>query len=136
MLSDKYRQMCQLYYEEILRTLTTENKVEMSKIVSSLGTASLREKEKSLRKEVFLYLESTPAQRSKMKKWNGEDSLLLKFFALKYLLDGYKLLRVVRDLPAGGGYRSLIAIYSVASAQMKDEKIHVELNYFPSDLFI
>ena len=128
--------MCQLYYEEILRTLTPEDEIEVSKIVSKLDASSLREKEKSLRKEVFPYLESTPTQRSKVKKWNGEDALLLKFFALKYLLEGYKLLRVVRDLPAGGGYRSLIAIYSVASAQMKDEKIHIELNYFPSDLFV
>lgn len=136
MISDKYRQMCQLYYEEVLRTLTQEDKVEMSKIVSGLGVAGLREKEKSLRKEVLPFLESTPAQRSKVKKWNGEDALLLKYFALNYLLEGYKLLRVVQDLPAGGGYRSLVAIYSVVSAQMKDEKIPVELNYFPSDLFI
>ncbi|MBK9333875.1 MAG: hypothetical protein IPM96_16070 [Ignavibacteria bacterium] len=135
MPSYKYIQWCQIIYEEITETLSNDEKTLMSNTLKSLTPSEYLEKEKSLRKDVWKFLKATPAQRKANKSWNETPghSVLLKYFALKDLLMGYRLLKSLESLPQHGGYRELISHYSVEAAYLREAPVPVELNYFPAD---
>ncbi len=125
MISDNYIYQAANFLQELFDSLSGNDKVSLQKIFHKYSRKFLLQHELSLQKEILKYMESTPNQRKKKKEWNDPENngkrLLLIYYSFKYMYKGYFLLKKISNAPEHGGYREVVAMYSMLADEIVRE---------------